>query len=448
MPNLLGVKLGALTLPLLGAGVVATAVTSEIVAKPEVRPGPVRITYWEKWTGFEGDAIRDTVNTFNKSQDKIFVDLLIVSTVDQKALMATAAGVPPDVVGLYGTNVAQFADDQALVPLDKMCEEAGIVRDNYVPVFYDIGVYNGKVYALPTTPATTALHYNTAMLKEVGVEKPPQTIEAMTELADKLTKRGDNGKITRSGFLPAEPGWWNWGWGTVFGGKLWDGKETLTTDSPEMVRGYKWLRGFSERYGPGELQSFRSGFGNFSSPQNAFMAEQVAMVLQGVWMYNFIDKFNPKLQWAAVPFPHPADRPDLANHTYADMDVIVIPRGSKHPKEAFEFIKFLQSQKGMEQLCLLQRKISPLSKVSVEFYAKHPNPYIKLFYDLSYSKNAIPPPKLGLWPQLLAEMNNAFDEVTLMTSTPEGALKKVKTRMQPLLTDYLKRLKLREQVVE
>ena len=27
------------------------------------------------------------------------------------------------------------------------------------------------------------------------------------------------------------------------------------------------------------------------------------MELQGVWMYNFINKYNPQLEWGAAPFP-------------------------------------------------------------------------------------------------------------------------------------------------
>ena len=72
----------------------------------------------------------------------------------------------------------------------------------------------------------------------------------------------------------------------------------------------------------------------------------------------------------------------LANSTIADEDILVIPRGCKHPKEAFEFIKFVQSQHGMEELCLGQKKFSPLVKVSKDFFRKHPNPYVKLFDEL------------------------------------------------------------------
>ena len=319
--------------------------TEKITAIPVSR-GPVEVTYWEKWTSFEGDAMRAVVDTFNRKQKRIHVKLLTVSGIEDKTLMATAGGNPPDVAGLYGPNIPQYAEDNAVIPLDDYCRKYGIKAEDYIPVYWDNGLYKGHVYGLCSTPETTALHYNKRMLRDAGLDpnKPPATIEEMDVISDKLFLRGKDGKLIRAGFMPAEPGWWNWGWGCVFGGKFWDGKARITANSPEMVRGYEWVRSYSRKYGADDLQTFRSGFGNFSSPQNAFLSEKVAMELQGVWMHNFITMFAPKLEWAAAPFPHPADRPDMANTTYTSEDVLVIPRGAKHPNEAFEFIAYVQSQ--------------------------------------------------------------------------------------------------------
>jgi ABC-type glycerol-3-phosphate transport system substrate-binding protein len=174
------------------------------------------------------------------------------------------------------------------------------------------------------------------------------------------------------------------------------------------------------------------------------MSDKVAMELQGVWMYNFISQFSPKMHWAAAPFPYPADRPDLASPTIVDEDVIVIPRGAKHPNESFEFIKYVESQPAMEKLCLGQQKNSPLSHVSDDFWRRAKNPFIRLFYRLAYSKNALVTPKTGIWTEYGAELTNAFDEVSLLHKTPEQALKEVDARMQPKLDQYLLRLRARE----
>jgi len=433
----------AFTLPILTVAVLGTVYFSEFLTSPDKPDGKVHVKYWEKWTAFEFDAMKKVVDSFNKSQDKIQVDILSVSGIEDKTLMAISGGVPPDVVGLYGPNVTQYADNHAVIPLDDMCKAAGITRDQYIEAYWDIGVIRGKVYALPSTPATTALHYNKEMFQEVGLdpEKPPTTIQELDEAAKKLTKKEANGHILRTGFLPSEPGWWNWAWGPFFGGKLYDDNGHITINSPENVKAYEWVQHFSKDYGGTALQTFKGGLGGFSSPQNAFMSNQCGMEIQGVWMYNFINMFKPTMKWAAAPFPSAG--PGLENPTVVDMDVLCIPTGAKHPKEAFEFVKYVESQKGMELLCMGQKKITPLKNVSAGFIENHPNPFIKLFIKLAYSKNAVSTPKIGCWSQYNDEINNAFNAITLMQKTPQQALDEVKDRMQPIVDRYLEHLKAR-----
>jgi len=402
--------------------------------------GRVHISYWEKWTGFEGEAMRAVVDEFNRSQDKIFVHLLTVSQVDQKMLLATAGGNPPDVAGLWSFNTHVYADKGAIIPLDDLMKEAGLTREDYLPAYWNLSFYRGKTWALPTTPASVALHWNKDHFREAGLdpERPPRTIEELDAFAEKLTRRDENGKIIRMGFMPSEPGWWNWGWGYFFGGKLYDGKGHITANCPENIRAFRWVQSYAKKYNVKDLQVFQSGFGNFSSPQNAFLAGKVSMELQGVWMYNFISKYAPHLKWGAAPFPHPADRPDLANSTPVDIDTLVIPTGAKHPREAWEFIKFVQSHKGMELLCMGQRKHSPLSTSSPEFLKNHPHPYLHVFMDLAKSPNTFSTPKIGIWREYQDEMNNAFSNIWLCKMTPEEALANVQARMQKKLDRELR----------
>lgn len=436
-------RLAPFLLPALGLVVLGTWGVSESLTKRDETPGRVRVTYWEKWSGFEFDGIKSIVDDYNKSQDKVYVDLLSMSNIDQKAMMATAAGVPPDLAGLYGPNVPQYADDNAVIPLDDFVKEKGITASQYIPVYWQICNYENHTWALPSTPADTALHYNLDLLHKAGAQNAPETIEQMDALAEKMTTR-KNGKIDVSGFIPAEPGWWNWAWGYYFGGKLWDGKGHITANSPENIRGFDWVASYSKKYGAGDLQTFKSGFGGFSSPQNAFMSRQVGMELQGTWMYNFIAKFQPDLKWGAAPFPYPEDRPDLKDMTIADMDVLVIPRGSKHPKEAFDFISYVQRQDVMEKLCLSHQKNSPLNAVSKEFYEKHKNPYIELFDKLARSRNAITTPRTGIWTEYQTELNSTFESISLLKQTPKEALDELNDRMQTKLDQYELRLKARK----
>src|SRR5690349_4503593 len=92
-------QFGKLTLPLFFVGVLLTIGFSEWITLPPKVDGPIHITYWEKWTGFESDAMRDVVNAYNASQHKIHVDMLTISGIENKTLMAIAGNDPPDVAG-------------------------------------------------------------------------------------------------------------------------------------------------------------------------------------------------------------------------------------------------------------------------------------------------------------------------------------------------------------
>jgi multiple sugar transport system substrate-binding protein len=56
--------------------------------------------------------------------------------------------------------------------------------------------YGGKRYGVPYRHATSGLHWNRAFFAERGVAEPPRTIEALIELAEKLTyRRGDGTQV-------------------------------------------------------------------------------------------------------------------------------------------------------------------------------------------------------------------------------------------------------------
>src|SRR5215510_11566423 len=104
------------------------------------------------------------------------------------------------------------------------------------------------------------------------------------------------------------------------------------------------------------------------------------------------------MRWGAAPFP--SAKPENDSVTIVNSDMVVIPRGAKHPKEAFEFIRYLAEQGPIEKLSLLHGKTSSLVDVSEAFFERHKNSYIRMFQALSMSKNSIRFLYMGVWNQL------------------------------------------------
>lgn len=438
-----------------------------------------RIVYWEKWTDFEGKAIDVVVEMFNaKEREKaaatpgyvpIEVQRVTVSRIEQKLLVASAGGNPPDVAGIYSYLIPAYADKGALVELGPRAAAAGIRREDYIEHYFDYGVYKGKLWALPTAPASTALHWNKRLFREAGLdpERPPKTIEELDAFAEKLTKWEvtlDDGskevktgylpdvplskkRLIQVGFLPNEPSWWNYAWGYYFGGTLLTPDGKVTIDSPENIRAYEWVASYTKRLGVDAVKRFRSGFGNFSSPQNPFLSGKIAMQIQGVWMHNFIEKYAPGMQWGAAPFPVPADRPELYGRSLAEADMLVIPKGSKHPEEAFEFIRYLSTREALEALTAGQLKFSPLKEVSPEFWERHPHPYIRLFRDLPTRPQVFAPPRTGVYNELLREVGFAVDQIQNLSRSPREALGEASRRVQ-VAVDRDRRISARREALE
>lgn len=419
--------------------------------------GRVHVSYWEKWAGPEEAAARAVIDAFNRSQNRIVVEYFIQSPIDRKTLVAVAGGDPPDVAGLWIHNVASFADAEALTPLDKFIEHDGFTKEQwlgrYYPVYAGAVQHAGHVYAGIATPAMIALHWNKTLFREAGLdpERPPRTLAELDEFARRLTKRDpQTGALLQVGFLPQEPGWWPWIFCRWFGGQLFDGHNiTLATD-PKNVAAMEWVASYSKALGRDAVTSFASGFaGQMASPQSGFFSGKVAMIFQGVWFNNYIRQYKPGLEYGVAP-AWPTAVKGIDDFAMAEADMVVIPRGAKHPQEAWEFIKYLNSNnpraqrreelEGMELMCFLQQKNSALREWSPFFANHHPHPHIAVFRQLSASPHAVAVPNIGIWTEYERETLAAFADIRLLRATPEQALNAAQARLEKSWTRHRRSL--------
>jgi ABC-type glycerol-3-phosphate transport system substrate-binding protein len=234
-----------------------------------------------------------------------------------------------------------------------------------------------------------------------------------------------------------------------------------------MIEAFTWMQGYTKRLGAQTIQAFRTTIGrdNFDSPQSPFFTGAVVMEQEGAWKANYIQKLNPRMSnrrnlspqqlvgltrdqrrdncdWAVAPFP--STNPDAPPVCYAGMDILVIPSTARHKREAFEFIAFANRQDIMEKLVSMHCKNSPLAKISEQYIQYHPNPYIEIFEELAASTNAKPLPRIPIWPEVRAELDNAIDRICLGEATPEEALTDAQARAQLALDRFFQRQRLHQ----
>lgn len=441
---------------------------------PELAKDCVIVDYWEKWTGREAEMMNMIVDDFNRTvgRDKnIYVRYVSISGVDRKTMVATAAGVPPDLAGLFDGQLVQFAAQNALEPLENLATAHGITAATYKPVYWKGCTWHGHLWGLISTPMAMALHYNkliflknAAALRQVGLDptRAPATIDQLDRYAQVLTQYeppliAGPPRIKCSGYMPLEPGWYIDSASYFFGGSLVDvATSRLTFCTPANIAAYDWIRSYSARYTPLSISNFRSSVGAFDSPQNSFLTGRQVMEQQGPWMANTIFNQNSSMSQFLVPFaleqhlprvirpfnyqwhvaPFPCAVPGLDNVTFVGFDILVIPRGAAHPAQAFEFLAYVNRQDVMEKLCSLHCKNSPLASVSASFFRTHPNPFIEVFDTLAASPNAHGVPQLPIWPEIHAELSTATEAIYLLAESPADALRHAEAVCRRKLDHY------------
>ena len=421
----------------------------------------VIVRYWEKWTGNEASQMRQIVDDFNRTvgrEKKIHVQYMSMSQIDEKALVSIAAGVPPDIAGLWDPQVVQFAALGALQPLDDLAASHGITADTYLPVYWEGCKYRGKLYALVSTPASIALHYNKLLLQEnaerlraAGLDptRPPRTIDELGRYSAVLEKRDASKQLERAGYMPLQS-WYVPFTVYWFGGELFDAStQRFLLDSPQSIRAYEWIKSYSDRLSTQVVQSFVSSHNvdNFDTPQNPFLTGVLAMQQQGPWMANYVMHLKPSFSqvlvptaqektlprrtdnfgWGVAPFPSADGRENVA---YCSFDSLCIPVGARHPKEAFEFIAYVNRHDVSEKLNTMHCKNTQLRHVSQKFFDAHPNPYIDVFQRLAASPNARGIPPVPIWPEVAKELIDAGQAVALAGADPTATLHAAQQRIQ------------------
>jgi raffinose/stachyose/melibiose transport system substrate-binding protein len=150
------------------------------------------VTFWYESASPENqDNLKNLlIDPFNAAHPE---DLLSIdfrgSDLDKQLRVAMLAGTGPDVVFTAGPSyVAAMAQAGQLLPLDDYAKKYGW-NDNLLPLFLELGKYNGKLYALAKTYETLGLFYNKTLFNTNGW-KAPTTIAEFEALADEMKAKG------------------------------------------------------------------------------------------------------------------------------------------------------------------------------------------------------------------------------------------------------------------
>lgn len=182
------------------AGAVLAACGGTATPAPASRATqPVTIQYWSIFGGPEGQRMTEIGAQYMKEAPLVTIEPQHgVGDMPTKMVAASAAGTPPDVVGVRHIYVGSFAERNVLVDLaPRELQQAGLRADDFDPTVWKASEYRGKRYSLPFDIHGYMLLSSASLVRELGVDpaKPPATWPAWQEWASRLTQGDRHGTV-------------------------------------------------------------------------------------------------------------------------------------------------------------------------------------------------------------------------------------------------------------
>jgi len=302
----------------------------------------------------EGEVWQQVIDEFEARNPGISVKLVITSEYDTKLTLMEAGGIPVDLFSsVGGTGLATYVLDGKVRSIDDFVERDKFDLSVYSESVLDACMLNGKLYGLPVSVAPPLILYNKDLFDKAGLNYLPSTWDTdswtygdMVEVAKKLTLDIDgDGESEQFGLQKATRSVGLWG------GKWFDDAAYKTglprhvnVDDTEII--IKAVDEYGKLYHeycvaplPGESADF---FDQTAALRYANASHVSSLTARG-----------KTFGWAVGPNPKAVTRED-AMYT----DPLLITSWSKHPEEAWRFVKFAIGEKGQS---ILQRGISGIS---------------------------------------------------------------------------------------
>jgi multiple sugar transport system substrate-binding protein len=316
-------------------------VEKEVAAKPAEK---VTIRFHGR-VGVQGDHFIERARLFEADNPNIKIqeELFPGAEYHQKLEVLLAGGTVADTFwtvllsGLY----QRYANKGVLLALDDLIAEDGYDLGVFYPQTLEATEFKGKIYSLAWIchPGRVGCYYNKTLLEEAGVDLPPEDGEwdydDLVEKAKALTAdtTGD-GKIDQFGFLPVTVIWGVLNWIRGFGGEIFseDGNKCVM-DSPETMEAIQFLYDLyhTHKVAPTPEQVI----------DRMFETGKMAMYQSGYWGISARARVGDRFEMGCAPLPKgPAGVPG----SMYEFDPICIYSNTKHPDEAFEFVKWMANQ--------------------------------------------------------------------------------------------------------
>lgn len=408
--------------------------------------GKIEITFWHGMMATSVPALTQLINEFEKSHPNIKINAQTIPNGDagiQKLMTALHSKTTPDVSWIYADYMEDLVKSDAIYPMQHFIEgKNGMTKEDLADIYPSLLIYaswKGTLYSMPMEATNLALIYNKDMFKAAGLdpEKPPQTWEELYSYSKKLTlDKNNDGKFEQVGFfVPVFPssgsrnGWMVWQYRPF----IWQaGGEIIEADQSKVLfdneAGVKALTLWQKLFKEQKLSSFTSDY------DMAFVSKQLAMAMDGPWSLPRYKELMKNLNWSFAPLPAgPSQKATIVGGEY-----LAIFKESKHPDEAWEFVKWITSPETQAKWSMtsgylpIRRSVSKLPEFQ-KYLSENPN--FKVFVDqMEYGKAERSIDNGGM--QITRYIGEAIEGVTIGSKDPRTILKESADKSNKLLKSF------------
>ena len=313
--------------------------------------GDVTIEFAQWWEPeLPNGEFRALIDTFEEQNPGITVDLVSgpYASTKEQLFAGAASGTMPDVVGLDGAWVNDFASQGVIADLSALMEENDY-DDSELASQIQV---DGSTYMIPVVNFVYPMFTNDALLQQAGVAAPPAT---RSEFADAATKISALGGDVSGWVLPlsleAPNGIQNdvmsWVWASG-GSMLDDGTPDLTNDDVTSAIDF-----IGDLWDDGAIAS-----GSFTMKEQDKVEEftngRVGMMIDSLAHINLIRESNPDLAFSISAIPAEDGYDGERGIPYASWG-IGVSENSEHKDAAFKLVSFLMSQDVNSQLSTMAK---------------------------------------------------------------------------------------------
>lgn len=262
----------------------------------------------------------------------------------QKLITAMVSHTPPDIIWFGRHNTGIWAPRKVFMCIDDLVKRDGIRLEDYYPGTIGECRWEGKTYALPWNVDCRVLYCNMKLLREHGFTRPPESWDELETMSVAMTHyNAPSARYDLLGFAPNYGNSWLYLYGWQLGAK-WisdDGRNALLTDPP-VVNALQWMAKMTHVGGGAQkIQAFQNS-AQLEGIGDPFLSERIAMQINGSYILDYLARHRPDMDFITTPPPPP--QKGGAPMSWSGGFSWVIPTDARHPQEAWEFVKWMNSE--------------------------------------------------------------------------------------------------------